>query len=404
MKYTTKRPESAQVSPSGTINPPDFPLIVHSHLNWDWVWQRPQQLLSRFSERHRVLFVEEPRLEPALPSSTIRVREVADFPNILILQMSFPASRAGEPDWLDGERRRLLQSFLAAPIGAKFVKPVQWFYDPKAVTAFAGQMDERAIVYDCMDQLSQFRYAAADLAKRERELLTLSDVVFAGGPRIWEEKSKYNANCFCFGCGVDVEHFAASMSPSIERPADVRALPGPVFGYFGVVDERLDYDLIAALADANPEGSVVLVGPFAKIDQKDLPRRENLHWLGGRDYSQLPNYAAAFDVCLMPFALNEATEFINPTKALEYFATGTPVVSTPVHDVVRQFREIVRIAPTQRDFIEACAEATTQSNDAAIRRGLELARQNTWEAIVHRMQGHIADALARTSQTEASAA
>jgi glycosyltransferase involved in cell wall biosynthesis len=382
----------------------DYSIIVHSHLKWDWVWQRPQQFLSRLSKKHRVLFIEAPDAVANLSASKVTLREVDDCPNVVVLQMQMPEAQASNREWLDNESRRLVQSVLAGPLGRSFESTVQWFYDPMAVTAFAGQMNERAIVYDCMDQLSQFRFAPPELVKRERELLAVADVVFAGGPKIWEEKRKRNSNCFCYGCGVDLAHFARARDAGCARPTDVRDLPAPVFGYIGVVDERLDYDLIGNLADANPQGSVVMVGPTTKVDPAALPRRHNVHWLGGRDYSLLPNYAKAFDVCLMPFALNEATEFINPTKALEYMATAIPIVSTPVPDVVRQFSKVVDVAGSTAEFIKACARNAQKPNQAAISRGLDLARKNSWESIVRKLEAHIEEAICRDVSIAISAA
>src|SRR3954463_10176810 len=162
-----------------------YSIIVHSHLKWDWVWQRPQQFLSRLSKKHRVLFIESPDAVDGLAASKVALREVDDYPNVVVLQMQMPASQLADREWADNERRRLLQSVLAGPLGRSFQSVVQWFYDPMAVTAFAGQMNERAIVYDCMDQLSQFKFAPPELVRRERELLALADVVFAGGPKIW---------------------------------------------------------------------------------------------------------------------------------------------------------------------------------------------------------------------------
>ena len=382
--------------------PENYPIVVHSHLQWDWVWQRPQQFLSRLSHRHPVLFVEGPvPTDVKAPRATLR--EVSGYPNIVVLQTHVPASRWSDGEWIDEQRRRIVQSVLAGPLGRKFASPVQWFYDPMAVTAFAGHMNERVIVYDCMDQLSQFRFAPPELIKRERELLAIADVVFAGGPAIWEEKRKHNANCFCYGCGVDVAHFSKANDSRTIIPADVVNLPGPVYGYIGVVDERLDYDLIAALASADSTGSIVMIGPTAKIDPAALPNHTKLHWLGARDYSLLPAYAKAFDVCLMPFALNKATEFINPTKALEYMATGIPIVSTPVPDVVRQFREVVSIAASHRDFIRECVEKASKPN-RALKRGRELARANSWEAIVAKLESHIEEAISRNSSVAISAA
>ena len=373
--------------------PNEYPIIVHSHLGWDWVWQRPQQFLSRFSKTHQILFVEGPVPSEEVTAAQVEMREVSEFPNITVLRMKMPASRWMDGAWVDKERRRLVQEVLAGPLGLRFDSPVQWFYDPMAITAFAGHMDESAIVFDCMDQLSQFKGAPKELIRRERELLAIADVVFAGGPKIGRDKIKYNSNTHSYGCGVDIKHFAKARDKRTEVPADVASLPGPVFGFFGVVDERMDYELVAAVADAHPEGSVVIIGPMTKIDPASVPQRSNLHWLGGRDYQQLPSYVKAFDVCLMPFALNEATEYINPTKALEYMATGRPVVSTPVEDVVLQFSAVAKISSSSEDFVRLCTEAAKQPDEAAIKRGLMLAQRNSWESIVEAMDGHIRDVL-----------
>ena len=374
--------------------PTAYPIIVHSHLGWDWVWQRPQQFLSRFSKRHQILFVEGPTPSEEVSVPTSELREVTEFPNITIMRSKMPATRWFDGAWVDKERRHLVQELLAGPLGLRFRNPIQWFYDPMAVTAFAGHMDEQAIVFDCMDQLTQFKGAPKEMIRRERELLAISDVVFAGGPKIGRDKIKYNANTHSYGCGVDIKHFGKARAKSTKVPDDVANLPGPVFGFFGVVDERMDYALVAALADAHPEGSVVIVGPMTKVDPATIPQRPNLHWLGGRDYQQLPNYVKKFDVCLMPFALNEATEYINPTKALEYMATERPIVSTPVEDVVLQFSGVVKISKNSEEFVRLCTEAAHSPDQTCIKRGKALSEQNSWESIVEAMEGHIADALA----------
>lgn len=410
MKYiktavTRSRKQRAdhQISVGQRSTPEPYPIIVHSHLGWDWVWQRPQQFLSRLSERHRVLFVEGPvpSSEISLPEATLR--EVSDYPNIIVLQTRMPAKRWQDGAWVDRERRKVVQKLLAGPLGQSFASPVQWFYDPMAVTAFAGHMDECAIVYDCMDELSLFRGAPAELVRRERELLAMADIVFAGGPKMGLAKRAANPNCFVFGCGVDEKHFANAREKNLPLPVDLAQLPQPIFGYIGVVDERIDYELLDALA-ASTAGSVVIVGPTAKVDPEDFPRRANLHFLGGRDYSELPSYARAFDVCLMPFALNEATAFINPTKALEYMATATPIVSTAIEDVVLQFSEVVKIAHTTEEFVSLCARAAKKPDRAAIRRGLELVRRNSWDSIVGQLEKHIDQTLVskRALQTHAA--
>ena len=231
-----------------------------------------------------MLFIEGPVPSDDVKHSENVLREVADFPNVVALQMKIPSARWSDGAWVDAERRRIVEAVLAGPLGASFQSPVQWFYGPMAVTAFAGHLNQRAIVYDCMDELSLFRGAPSELVRRERELLALADVVFAGGPKIWEAKRLLNANCFSFGCGVECNHFGRAREPELQVPADVAELPRPIFGYVGVVDERIDYDLLGKLAQATA-GSVVLVGPHAKVDPETFPptrqsalaRRTRLH-------------------------------------------------------------------------------------------------------------------------------
>jgi len=408
-----QQPKSGSLAATTTIMPKlsaqeeedaHYPIVVYSHLRWDWVWQRPQQFLSRLSKKHPVLFVEEPLGVEGVEAPRAVIREVVGMPGVTVVRTEYPPAMLADRELLDTEQKRLVTTLLAGPLGRTFTRPVQWFYDPMAVSLFAGQMDERANVYDCMDQLSQFCGAPAELVRRERELLAVADVVFAGGPKIHSAKRKANANCHCYGCGVDVRHFGQARLPETVVPADVAALPGPVLGFFGVVDERLDYELLAALADAHPEWSVAIVGPATKVDPANFPQRPNLHWLGGRDYGQLPGYVKGFDLCMMPFALNEATEFINPTKALEYMATGRPIVSTKIEDVVLQFSDVVDIATSYEGFIAACESAIAAPSEKRIARGLALARRNSWDSIVKSLEGHVADVLANRQRAEVRAA
>lgn len=375
----------------------NYPLIVHSHLCWDWVWQRPQQFMSRLSHTHKVLFVETLAPDPTLAAPLVRFRQAAGLPNLTLLTLQFPAWRWQDGDYVDGERRRLVQEFVHGPAAGLFEHPVQWFYDPMAFPAFAGQMGEILTVYDCMDELSQFNGAPPELVARERALLAKAEVVFTGGRKLFEAKSQLHDNCHFYGCGVDCQHFGQGRQEETEVPASVRELPHPVLGYFGVIDERLDYELIGKLAEANRQGSVVMVGPVTKVGKESLPQRGNLHWLGQQPYAQLPALCKGFDVCLMPFALNRATEYINPTKALEYMATGKPIVSTAVADVVRNFGSVIKIASTHEEFVRHCRRCHEQPDYAAISRGLTMSSEHSWESIVSRLEGHIREALERKS-------
>jgi glycosyltransferase involved in cell wall biosynthesis len=367
------------------------------------VWQRPQQFLSRFARRHPLLFVETYCSD--VSDTTVSLRSPDEHPNVTVLQMHLPAQRWQDGAYVDAERRRALQAVLARELRGQFDHPVLWFYDPMAVVAFAGHLGEAAIVYDCMDELSQFRGAPPDLIARERQLLEQADVVFCGGQKMRKKRLPLNPNTHFFGTGVDIAHFGKALDAAQPIAPEIAALGGaPVLGYFGVIDERIDYDLLAALADARPDWHLVLVGPTAKVDPRDFPQRPNLHWIGARKYADLPAFTKGFKVAMMPFALNAATEYINPTKALEYMAAGRPVVSTSLDEVKMNFGKVARIAKSHAEFIALCAQEIAKPSQSRIERGLKLAAENTWEAIVEKMEQHLADVLGTVDATQSAAA
>ena len=364
-------------------------IVAHSHLRWDFVWQRPQQIFSRLARDHQILFVEEPLHEPGAPH--LRLLQVQ--PNVIRAIPVFPAEQPVD-EHCEALLPLLRRALATHPLLAgRFRRLVQWFYSPMCAPLMVGRLAEEAVVYDCMDELANFRFAPRDLAGREKFLLANADVVFTGGWQLYESRARQHANVHFYGCGVDVVHFGAARLHSTQEPEALARLPRPRLGYFGVVDERLDYDLIDALARAFSHGSVVMAGPLAKVRREELPQRPNLHWLGQQSYDALPALVKGFDVCLMPFALNEATRYINPTKTLEYMAAGKPIVSTAVPDVVRNFGDIVHIAQTYDEFVEAALRAAEQSDQARLVAGLERAHASTWDAIVAAMRGHVLKAV-----------
>ena len=375
------------------------PLIAICHLGWDWVWQRPQQFLSRLAKTRPVLFVETHRT--VSPVSHTRTRPAHGHENVTILEIHLPAERWCDGDYIDRERRLVLKDRLTGEFQGRYDQALLWFNDPMAVTAYAGHLGEAMIVYDCMDELSQFNGAPRALIERERELTRCADVVFCGGQAMRAKRLPLNNNTHFYGTGVDCTHFGSVLTDELPVDPDVAGLPGPVLGYFGVIDERIDYDLLAALADANPAWSVAMVGPFAKIDPAALPRRHNLHWLGARPYDRLPALTKGFSVCLMPFALNAATEYINPTKALEYMAAGRPVVSTSLGEVRANFAKVARIAKTPAEFIKMCREEVAAPSRVRVQRGLQLAADNTWDAITRKMEEHFRAFLSRRPTSDA---
>ncbi|HEU4405047.1 MAG TPA: glycosyltransferase family 1 protein, partial [Polyangiaceae bacterium] len=324
--------------------PFDYDLICLSHLRWDFVYQRPQHLLSRCARERRVFFVEEPVRDEGPPRL-----EVDERPGGVRVCVPKLPPGAGE-----AEAERLQSAMLRELVRAADVRDhVAWYYTPMA-TAFTGALRPLATVYDCMDELSAFRGAPPALVTRERELLRLADLVFTGGHSLYEAKRGAHPSVYAFPSSVEVEHFAKARARQAD-PDDQAPLPRPRLGFFGVLDERMDLALLEGVARARPDWQLVLVGPVVKIDEAALPRRPNLHYLGPKGYPELPRYIAGWDVALMPFAQNESTRFISPTKTPEYLAAGRPVVSTPIRDVVRPYgaEGLVRIADGVGAFVAA---------------------------------------------------
>jgi glycosyltransferase involved in cell wall biosynthesis len=360
-------------------------------------------LLSRLSERAHVLFVEEPVYQD--DNGSARLEVTRPLPQIHRAVPVLPGTLRGRYDDSIVAIRDLVRRQIASdgPLGGLFEHPVQWFYTPMPAPTMIGAFGERGVVYDCMDELSKFRFAPAELTDRETYLMSRSDVVFTGGYKLSQSKAKHHSNVHFFGCGVDVAHFATARSSGLEVPPEIARLQRPVVGYYGVIDERLDYDLLASLAAALPNVELVMVGPVVKVDPRELPQAQNIRWLGQRRYEELPAHVKGFDVCLMPFALNDATEYINPTKTLEYMAAGKPIVSTAVSDVVHNFTPVVAIARSPAEFAEAVRSAIEEPDESLIALGLEQARSNSWESIVARMERIIADAV-RSRETRAARA
>jgi glycosyltransferase involved in cell wall biosynthesis len=361
------------------------PILVHCHLRWDFVWQRPQQIFSRLARNHRILFLEDAvegegaaRLEITAPQANI-VRVVPVLPG-------FSGTMSVDEQSLAtlGLLERALQEHPL--LKGMFVNPIQWFYSPMTAKVFMDRFNATAVVYDCMDELANFKFAPADLTQREEALMARADIVFTGGHELFKAKSRRHSNTHFFGCGVDVAHFGRARLAATPIPDELNGLPGPVIGYFGVIDERLDYELIASLAEKFVDGSVVMVGPFAKVNPDELPKHPNIHWLGQRNYTDLPSIVKGFDVCMMPFALNEATQYINPTKTLEYMAAGKPIVSTAIQDVVRNFTPVVKVAYNHAEFAEGVEAAMTKPQLDLIAQGIERAAGATWDVTVTNMR------------------
>ena len=310
-------------------------ILCLSHLRWNFVFQRPQHLLTRAARTSTVLYFEEPLYE----NVTRPVLRATDTDGLRVLTPVLPQGTT--PSQATAMLRALLNNALAS---VSYDRLVLWYYTPMALP-FSDHVDYDVCVYDCMDELSAFKNAPRELVQMERLLMQRADIVFTGGQSIYEAKRRLHKSIHAFPSSIDVAHFHKARRPTSD-PADQASIPHPRVGFAGVIDERLDVKMVAEAAAKMPDVHFVMIGPVVKIDPADLPRLPNIHWLGGKSYAELPTYMANWDMGWMPFALNEATRYISPTKTPEFLAAGLPVVSTAIVDVVRSYgaQGLVQIA------------------------------------------------------------
>ena len=366
----------------------EFDVVCLSHLRWDFVFQRPQQLMTRCARERRVFFVEEPVIEGDQARLHLRCSPQG-------VQIAVPFLPAG----LSEEEARTQQKSLLTDLFAQqdIKKYVLWYYTPMAL-AWTDTLLPRATVYDCMDELSAFQGASPALLQCEQELLDQADLVFTGGQSLYEAKQPRHPHVYAFPSSVDVPHFAQARQ-GLPDPDDQSSIGHPRLGFFGAVDERLDLDLLREAAALRPDWQWVIIGPVVKIDQATLPQAPNIHYLGGKSYNDLPAYLVHWDAALLLFARTDATRFISPTKTPEYLAAGKPVVSTSIRDVVRPYgdQDLVRIADTPADFVAACELALNEDNTDRQARADAFLSQLSWDKTWRQMADLLRQAVASHS-------
>jgi len=370
-------------------------LIVFSHLRWNFVYQRPQHLLSRLAKRWRVVFIEE----PMHGATEDRIEHITAAPGVEVWRPHVRGAEAG----FHPAHKAVLQRLVAQCIARQRITDYWiWFYTPMALP-MADKLEPEGTIYDCMDELSAFRGAPPELLDQETALLRVADVVFTGGRSLYNAKRHRHANIHCFPSSVDALHFRGGTG---DHPLQ-KDIARPRLGYCGVIDERIDLDLIAGIADARPDWQVVMVGPTVKIDAALRPQRPNIHWLGQQGYQDLPAFINGWDVCLLPFALNDSTRFISPTKTLEYMACGKPSVSTAIRDVVEPYGHVVPIRDDASGFVAVCDEIlarTPRQRQEHARALADVISRTSWDATAAAMGELILQAEAAREARELPAA
>ena len=351
-------------------------LICLSHLRWNFVYQRPQHLMSRFVKERRVFFFEEPVYDA--PS---QYNEIFDDPvsGVCVVTPHITSDTENTSDAL----RHLLDMFMAS---MEIKTYVTWYYTPLSFV-FSEHLKPALLVYDCMYELSSFKFAAPELKDWEQKLFTKADIVFTGGMHLYEAKKKFHSNIHGVPSGIDLKHFIQARKFT-KDPVDQASIPHPRIGFYGVIDERFNIELLRSVAEQRPDWHLVVIGPTAKIDPASLPTNRNIHFIGMRDYKELPGYLAGWDVAMMPFELNEATKYISPTKTPEFLAAGKPVVSTSIHDVVHPYadKKVVSIADTPGEFVAAIEQyLSTERSKHWLNEVDSLLETMSWDDIWKRM-------------------
>jgi UDP-galactopyranose mutase len=368
-------------------------ILCVSHLRWNFVFQRPQHLLIRAAREGRVVYLEEPIPTDGQPHIDL----VTDPHGVRVAVPRLPAGLSHAAQI--AAMQRLVAQLVKTELNNDFVL---WYYTPMALP-FMHQFGAKAVVYDCMDELSAFAGAPRQLRSLEDALFRHADVVFTGGQSLYEAKRLRHRNVHAFPSSVDVAHFARARANRCE-PADQIGIPPVRLGFYGVIDERIDYDLIRGVAAAQSDWSLVMVGPTAKVDVAALPRAQNIHYLGPKQYADLPSYVGGWDVAILPFARNEATRFISPTKTPEYLAAGRPVVSTSIRDVIRPYgqRGLARIADSVSDFVAAVKAALIDNPLERMREADAFLSHMSWDETWTQMRRLIEQVVAHRSACPAT--
>ncbi len=363
-------------------------LICFSHLRWNFVYQRPQHLIGRFTRYYRVFFIEE----PVFHHQEDRYIITQSNENVWVITPALKITSTSDVE----KRQRTIISNLMDDKNIHYY--VLWYYTPMSLP-ISKHLKPQLTVYDCMDELSAFKFADPQIKNLEKQLFHKADIVFTGGYSLYQSKSSLHHNIYFFPSSIEKEHFAKARL-SLDEPADQQNIPHPRLGFFGVIDERLDIDLIEKIAAAKPDWQFIFIGPVVKIDPAALPLKPNILYLGCKSYADLPAYLNGWDIALIPFALNEATRFISPTKTPEYLAAGKPVISTAIKDIVNPYgtKQLVHIIHNEQEFIEESQQILNMPS-AKRRKWLdevdEHLTDHSWDKTWYKMHELIKDELRR---------
>ncbi len=340
--------------------------------------------MSRFAQYDRVYFIEEPVYESS-GKSFLEINK--DGKNLWIVTSHLLESYS--QDEIVFQQKILLSSLYSEE---KIQNYIHWYYTPMSL-AISNHLQPELVVYDCMDELSNFKFAPADLKQKEKDLFRMADLVFTGGHNLYHAKKNLHNNIFPFPSSIDKDHFMQARTRK-DIPLDQKNIKQPVFGFYGVIDERFDIELLREVSIRKPEWSFVIIGPVIKIDPATLPQSSNIHYLGPKQYDELPHYLAGWDIAMIPFLLNDSTRYISPTKTPEYLAAGIPVLSSAIVDVVNPYElnNLVHIYNDVNSFIikgESELAKTSVGKRKWLRNVDLFLQENSWDQTWRQIKQHI---------------
>lgn len=375
-------------------------IICISSIDWDPIWTRKQQIMSRLPKSNTILYIEPPitLLSPLKDRTTLNkwvmwfkgMRRIKD--NIYLYSSPVILPFGNKSRLINKINQWWLSLFVKNTVLRLNLKnPIVWTYMPNSVDLVDKLPNHKLLVYDCVDEHTEYTglINKALVTEMERQLMNHCDLVFVTAQGLYNTKKEFSREIYFLPNAADVEHFMKAQAPSTVIPDDISAIPGPIVGFVGVIQDWIDLDLVEEAALAHPEWSFVMIGPVAAgIDTSCLKSLPNVIFLGRKEVKDLPNYIKAFDVCINPFKINELTDKVSPLKFYEYLASGKPIVSVNMPGV-SEFSDVVEISNNSKEFITGIENALTDETPAKLHARLKKARENSWDSRAEYMQEKI---------------
>lgn len=392
-------------------------IICISSIDWDFIWQNHQEIMSRFVDNgNRVLFIE---------NTGVRMPKLRDLPRLKRRFINWRKGLSGIRKERDGLyiysplllpfpylwiarrlNKMLLNSILRRWVKSmNFSDSIMWIYLPTGTTLdLLENLDNKLVIYYCVDNFSASSPTAKKIKRTEEKVIRKSDLIFTTSRGLYKRCIQYNNNVHLFTGGVNMNNYRKQEVGNDRLPEDISNLPQPIVGYVGGIHKWLDLELIEFLSEKYPQYSFVFIGPV-QTDITKLSQKKNIHFLGSKGYSELPKYIKAFDVGIIPYLITDYTRDVFPTKVNEYFALGKPVVSAALPEIkfinsTRTDQELILIGEDKNDFGQCISRAIQTDNQELRKSRIALGQENNWDNKIEQMSGLIDQAIIKKKQSK----